>query len=278
MGVYVDYVFFDRIVVDSLWGMTYGEFAKKYPRTRKRIAVIFASEIRLPSWEKPEDLDWVVGDSLLEEVFESYKDQIAELETFLEDKTLSWAISHCIDCYYVMEGLFENIPSIRKQGYAFTGGRLAHDGLGLEPIVAAGVEAFLAQKISWPVLRAILTLHCGDNYSNYDLRLTRKERSLVFGKIPLYPKIYRWQRPEACWGGMCYTGCLGIRDTRLFMRFVIQAWEENWPVSRLKNYDEWPLGKPKHYFRDFYLPKELHKLISRRAKHFKKPCVFLYVA
>lgn len=270
MSVEAIYVFFDRVVVDPFWSMTYGEFAKKYPKTKKRIAVIFASEIRLPSWEKPEGLDWVLVDELyLEEDYERYRDQITKLEALLEDKKLSWAVSHCNDLYYVMAGLFKNIPSIRKHGCVVIDG---YDPW--RPVETAGVEAFLGRKINWPVLQAILTLHYADAPIQ-SLKLTRKEHSLLDSKIRkmpperVYPKLYRWQHTEDCWGPVAYTRCLDVKDTRLFMRFVIQAWKENWPVSRIEGY-------PEHRFRDFIVTKDLYKLISRKAQHFKKPCVFLY--
>lgn len=129
-------------------------------------------------------------------------------------------------------------------------------------LLAVAVEACINRLIDRATLRAVLKINGSGAPSDWLEISESEEKPLLRGYRPesMARPIYVWQGDDA---HLCTSDtALGVDDTRRLIRFLMRAWEENWPAPRL-NSDALELTKSRRRapprFRDFQLARDLHQ-------------------
>jgi hypothetical protein len=142
-------------------------------------------------------------------------------------------------------------------------------------LLAVAVEAVLTGLSDRATLHAVLKINAASRPSDWLEISERDEKPLLRGWRPelMARPIYAWQGDDAhlC----CGDTALGVADTRRLIRFLMRAWQENWPAPRLTRDTLRFRIKRKQsapHFRDFQLARDVHTgLVDWEAR---RPSVF----
>jgi hypothetical protein len=240
------YWFIDREVVDPVLEMSWKAFLLKYPWDRDYVddVLLFAVDPELDA---------------------------AAISHILENRTLRWTMKRSSPAYWFLNQVVHHVPVLEQRCPEVWPEDLYESAV----LDAASVEAFLDGKISEERLWAVYNID-GRHDPRVFLRLSRRELwnvEVALGYGAVEKPIYAWQSDECLNEGY---GCLGLRDTRRFIGFLDQAWNENWPVSRLNERarQELNLADKPLYFNDFDLPSRLIACLEEARP--AKPCALQY--
>jgi hypothetical protein len=240
------YWFIDREVVDPVLEMSWKAFLRKYPWDRD-----FVDDIFMFALDPELDAD--------------------AISHILENHTLRWTMKRASPGYWFLNHIVHHVRALERRCPSVWPEYLYESAV----LDAASVEAFLEGKISEEILWAVYNIN-GLHDPRVFLQLPRRELwnvEIALGSGAVENPIYRWQSDECLTEGY---SCLGLRDTKRFIAFLHQAWNENWPVPRLNEEarKELELTNKTHHFRDFDLPSDLIACLEKARP--VKPCTVQY--
>jgi len=238
MSIYRHYRFIDRTVVDPLLKMKW-------------------EEMIVTSQRMEDALDELI-DELLEDV-----DDTDEFFDNLGKRTFRWTVKHsefgannCLERLIdIFDSTIDRCPIVSLDIYNRTSAPFTVP-------IATAIDAFLSKKIEEKTLWAVYNINGSYDPRGYlnisDEDLWDVNVALGYGAVnkPLYPWF-----PESSVDEGYQT--LGILDTKRFLRFMKEAWEENWPVPRLKKAIRKDLdwqGRKHPRFRDFQVHEHVIEL------------------
>lgn len=245
------YDFFDRSVVDPLWGLSWASVLEQhhsrwfhskkmerggYFETSLRELIAFAVD--------PEPSD-------------------REIEDILSRMTVRQTIRRSNPQFWVMNVLTNEL--VHKPKAALFSVEL-EDVSGL---IAVATRAFLERRITATTLWSVAKLH-SSSLTEW-LRLDREQVKAVDAALPwdhMNDPIYPWQGQEACTQGE-WTNCLGVALTRRFAGFVVNAHRQNWPAAPLKG----DARRVARRFADFPDCVHLATELERRFAALERPSV-----
>ena len=252
-----DYEFFDRDVYDPIWQLSWHQFMRLY-KTRWALNQNYSSGT-------------YTGQSLRELIAFSLDPEPAneEIENILQHRTIRWTIRRSSPQFFTMSCImWDGLPQFRD--------RTVHLSTcsEIDCLLAVAVGAYLERRIDINTLRAVLKLHSVEDLDTF-VRLNQQEKSKLKSAAivkAIGKPLYSWQG-DSCLADEEWANCLGVADTRRFIDFVAQAWNDNWAARRLR---EQVLGSGHECprFRDFEFAKELAKPLLRKSHHLKSPSVF----
>lgn len=211
------YQFSDRGGIDPLWKLTWKEYLLRWGRTR---------------WARAKMTE--NGDDSLRSMIAFFIDPAPtaeEVDRILAEETIRWTVRRSSPQFRSISELIYNTPGLRRHGHF-----IGCDANYFTVLMAAAVEAYLRGRISRYILWPVFKLHSTTDPSQW-LRLSHLENKALKAALAgfdMWSPIYQWQGP-AFLEGEQWANCLGVSDTRRFIAFVLRAWNENWPIPRLKN-------------------------------------------
>lgn len=247
MGIEHFYWFIDREVIDPVLEMSWKAFLSRYPWRRK------------------------VMEELLTFAVDPEPNSV-EVSQILEKRSLRWTIQRSSPAYFLLSEIVDHVPHLRQRSRNV----LPNDLYEVAVLEATAVDAFLEGRIGEKTLWAVYNVDGRENPINW-LRLSRSELwhvEVALGYGAVERPIFSWQSDDCLEDGY---RCLRVRDTRRFIDFVCQRWEENCQVPRLRDDVRERLGltgETTPRFRDFDLSQKLFKCV--KSIHFDKFCVLRY--
>jgi hypothetical protein len=247
MGIEHFYWFVDRAVVDPLLGLSWRGFLRKYPWRRHEVEELLAFAL------EPE----LEGSALAD---------------IVATRTLRWTMKRSTPSYYFLTEIIHHVPAVRRRCPEIWIEQLDDTAV----LLAAACEAFLQGRISALTLWAVYNIAGSEDPCNC-LQLSRVELARVEQALAcaVEKPIFPWQTEEALQDGY---RCLRSVDTRRFIRFLAQAWAENWPAPRIRSgamrESNWTGRTLVRRFRDAGLTRELTR--SVKVAHLEKPCALRY--
>lgn len=245
------YEFFDRTVVDPLWGLSWASILEhhhsKWLHSKKMVRGEYLGT----------SLRELIGFAIDPEPPDP------EIDDILSQMTVRETIRRSSPQLWVMSILMNEL--ITKPKTALFSVEL-EDVSGL---IAVATRAFLERRITAMTLWSVAKLH-SSGLSNW-LRLDPDQVKAVDAALPwdhMNDPIYSWQGEEACTQGE-WTNCLGVALTRRFANFVTNAHLQDWPAAPLKE-DPRPTQRR---FTDFPDCVDLAKRLERRFAALKRPSV-----
>jgi hypothetical protein len=245
MGIEHFYWFVDREVIDPVLEMTWKAFLRKYP------------------WERDE-VDYVLNFAV-----EGEPDSTA-ITHILDNHTLRWTMKRSSPAYWVLNEIVHHVSTLKLRCPEVW----IYNDSDLAILEAAAVAGFLRGKISERNLWTVWNISGrADPRRSLDLNLseyTRVKAALNCGAVekPIFP----WQSDDCLTDGY---RCLGVRDARLFLNFLCQAWQENWHVVLLNEVVKKEIDKtwmPR--FRDYPLAPKL--IACAKIRPLTRPCLLRY--
>jgi hypothetical protein len=245
MGIEHFYWFIDREVIDPVLEMGWKAFLHKYP------------------WERDE-VDYVLNFAV-----EGEPDSTV-ITHILDNKTLRWTMKRSSPAYWFLNEVVHHVPALKLRCPEVW----IYNYSDLAILEAAAVHGLLRGRISERTLWTVWNINgCGDPRASLDLNRAEYRRvkaALNCGAVekPIFP----WQSDDCLTDGY---RCLGIRDTRLFVDFLCQAWQENWDVLRLNEAVKKEIERtwmPR--FRDYPLASKL--IACAKIGPLARPCVVRY--
>ncbi len=243
MGIEHYYWVIDRTVIDPFLALSWREFHKKLgwdSTSQWKSAAEFFLEFEMPVETDPKTV-----------------------ERILATRTVGWSMRHSSQPYWFLEYV---IPTaLRRRCPQFDPSCLEETAM----IIAAAVYGFLQGRVDRQTLFAVLVLIDGIGW----LKLRKSEEKAVLAALPPLPQpkpFVLWQTER----GDSSHSCLGLLDTRRFLRFLKRAWKERWPCSLLspESQEELPVPtKPPLTMRDCEFAGKL--IGGLRSKHVKRLCV-----
>lgn len=199
------YTVFDGAVLDSVWRLTWKEFFRRHPRSRAAMRQLIAFGYNPEPSEE-------------------------EIAAIFDTKTVAWTIRHSTPQLYVMSELMYFVPKLRQRSLDIPT-YFSEDWLGL---IAAGIDTWMRGRIGGPTLSAILKLH-GFFELGRDLDLPKR----VVGRVKKLIRLTRFSTPLYRWQWSDFTdydccSCLNVEDTKRFVAFISQAWNDNRPIPFLR--------------------------------------------
>ena len=241
------YWFVDIAAVDPMLRMAWATFLDKYPWRRRALE----DHLKFVLEPQPDD---------------------NEIAAILKRRDVRWALKHAQPAYYFLDLVVHHVPRLRKMCPQVW----PADLFEFVAIESTAVEAFLKGYITARTLWAVNNLNGAEDprawldLSKPDwLRVQNVRRS-----GPIEKPIFRWQNQQALNEGY---RCLGVPDTKRFIKFLLCAWEGNWPVPRIRRDLEATRGlvtKALPRFRDFRLARELVRCASHVK--LKQTCALQY--
>lgn len=225
--------FIDRAVVDPMLRLSWREYQKRYNVNREEMVENFSY---LPSELSEDEVDFI-----------------------LDNKSVLWTMK--TGGLMFLNAIICSAPHVEKKCPTVNCWDLFGDADSLEPLCSAAMNGFLRNKIDAKTLNAVAVISCqvGSciNPSEF-LYLTKKHKAIIRKALkPLLcsqPPIYSWQKCTLEEYNNGYITCLGLVDTKRFIHFLTQAWEENWDDLR-----------------ESEMAKHLIRLVKTR--HFERPCM-----
>jgi hypothetical protein len=255
MGFCHSYTIFDRGVVDPVWGMSWKEIFRRYPKTRGQISELIQASYRPRGIGSDEPSD----------------DELAEI---FETRTVVWTLRRSRMQLWLMYWLICTIPALRKHGVTVS----THYIEDFVALIAAGIRSFAQGTVTSRTLLAMLHLHAWTPTTRPRgwLRVPKQAGVRVDRLRPpksLLQPVYGWLREwEDEWG------CLNSADTRRFLEFLERAWEENeellFFIAAGSGVSVTDITKPR--FRDLDLAQQLIAA-TRKTRKFKRPCVMTFL-
>jgi hypothetical protein len=245
------YEFFDRTVVDPLWGLSWASVLEhhhsKWFRSKKMVRGEYLGT----------SLRELIGFAIDPEPSDP------EIDNILSRMTVRATIRRSNPQFWVISVLMDELVS--KPKTAFFSVEL-EDVSGL---IAVATRAFLERRITAMTLWSVAKLH-SSSPSDW-LRLDPEQMKAVDAALPrdhMNNPIYSWQGKEACTQGE-WTNCLGVALTRRFAGFVTNAHLQDWPAAPLKE----DARQTRRRFADFPDCVDLAKRLERRFAALKRPSV-----
>jgi len=247
--------FIDRAAIDPILSMTWNQYQSKYGFKHDQwkhpgeLLAFFVDEADLPDDPDPAEVKQYMNWTLRR----TMKNSTPQYDFLIEIALMNPQVEG--RCLHVWPDAWEE------------------EGV----LVASSVDAFLRGDINEGTLRTVFTITATQDPRDW-LRLSARDLDLVLDICDSWPSekpIYSWQPPD-CLRDDGYS-VLGLADTKRFLGFVQQAWEENWPAPRLKPRARKSLTLPSGStprFREFDLTRKLVKPV--REATFEKPCLIRF--
>jgi hypothetical protein len=190
------------------------------------------------------------------------------IASILGTKTLAWTVAHSNPALYVVNEIVEHVPALRRRG----GTVQFWDCHNFETLVlnAVAARAFLDGRITPRTLRAAFAIH-GEYVLDLQFDVPeiapaalRRVGRAISAKSDGRP-LFSWLGNRPAEAGY---HCIREADTKLFTRFVQQAWAENWPMLPLdpEVADELELKPGKEYkARNFPMARKLAAAAKKLA-------------
>jgi hypothetical protein len=251
MGIHRYYQFLDRDKVDPLLAMTWRQLLRRYRGWEDEIEELIAFAV------DPEP-------------------DAAQVRAIIERRTLRWTLQRSSPQYHLLAEILAYARVNDKCPY------VECPAWEHPLLLAVAAEAFLANKIDRRTLYAVLRISAISFPTDWLDIASSDERILARGWDPdeMARPIYPWQGAAAHLGSDGDTA-LGIVDTRRLVRFVLRAWNEDWPAprllaeslkGRLKKRRGLPRFRDFDRFRDFELAGNLHDALA--GWQVRRPSVF----
>jgi hypothetical protein len=261
MGHQVSYTFVDLDGIQPLWGWSWRELFRLHPRARSRASELL--EFALPE----EELD--------------------SIDAILESEDVRETVGRLLPQFYCIVQLAASIPAFSRHLIAVETRFLEEPTV----LVAAASGGFLAGALPKGTVKAVCKLH----HLNGPRRVLKPPRSVgrrlgrMLSDRELKRPWFPWQSPRCCgydatgWGTYDFDNCLGVADTRRFLRFFNRAWVENWDVPYFlhgsdDSYFAWGIVSVEARegvvpaFRQFALTRKLARPVLR-AERFARPAL-----
>lgn len=247
MGIEYFYQFIDRAVVDPMLQMNWVDFLREYPWPRDSLQEFLAFAV-----EPEPDFDAV--------------------SRILDERSLRWTMKRSYPSYYFLHEVIHHAPCIKNRCPEFWPESF-YEGAVLE---ATAVEAFIQGRIGKQTLWTVYNMD-GGWIQLSRAKLTRVRSAL--DSVAIQKPIFSWQTDNCLRDGY---SCLRLADTKRFITFLTQAWQENWPVPSLRNdvredlakMDAVRMNAGTPHFRDFDLTQNLVACVS--DTRLDRPCVLRY--
>lgn len=203
--------FIDKAAVVPVTKLTWTEFLKKHPRRRKDVIELVNFVMDAHLYEHCPQLD--EGDA--------YPDELVMAE--IGNRTIRWCMERSDSDGYVLNTVTYMDPNLRRRCPAVFLKRFAE----YEILAATAVEAYQKGLISKRMLGAVMSLV--PPLGKDEFGLDKDAQNEIRGSTTLCDTrpMFDWSFSDE---GYFY---LNLIDTRLFRSFVLKAWEENWPLSKL---------------------------------------------
>lgn len=153
-------------------------------------------------------------------------------------------------------------------------------------LIGAAAKAFLEGRLSKSAMTAVFKLTGSDEKQVAEyFRISKSEKEKLASAVDwhnIFNPIYRWQSYEP--GVTCQlrpwdivSTCLGVLQSRLFLKFLEKACDENWPLLKVRKYwleaDRYNISQENIGDQeDFQILKEEFCTAS-----FKKPCILFSI-
>ena len=189
----------------------------------------------------------------------------------LAKRTVGWSLRKSDDPYGLIDWIVDSVPELSERCPSVEAGSIYNNAA----LDATAVEAYLRGQIDKKTLWAVNTLNGREDPRSWvdlsEAELDEIEDGLACGAVmkPRFPGFSSEVLED------CQYTSLTVPDTKRYLAFIRQAWQENWPVPRLKKDVRKELGvagKGVRAFRDFELPADLHQQVCSVAM--VKPCAF----
>lgn len=227
------YQFFDRAVVDPLLGLTWDEYTARYALDGGRAAYTLAkAEVGGYATELLEgDARWADAGRII--AFALDEPELPEnpspelLRSFMK-WTLRRTMRHSSPQFWFLAEVVYEVPGVGDRCPSVWPDDWEEEGI----LVAAAADAFLERRIRQRTLWTVCEL-MGLPWEW--LELTDSELARLDGALQGLPPghaPFPWQSPGDCRDGEYV--CLGLADTRRFLRFLEDACQGDWPAPRLK--------------------------------------------
>jgi hypothetical protein len=196
-----------------------------------------------------------------------------DVDRILAHETIQRTVMCSSPQFGPMSELMSNTPALRKHSQS-----MVSFGGYFPVLIAVALEAYLRGQVPQSSLWSSLKLHNIADPSPW-LRLSRSERTEIKAVVShrrMWEPIYRWQGEDFLRGEQ-WSNCLGIADTKRFIALILRAWDENWPVPRIKKFDEIserPFTADPPRFRDFEMSRDFVTPLKKKVSKFDRPCVF----
>jgi hypothetical protein len=253
MGMDHYYGFIDRAVVDPLWSLKWKTVVRRYPNKWVNSMVV--------------DPDAYNEASLRELLTFAIDPQpsLPQIERILEKDTLKDTLRRCHPQYWTMWMLLTRLPQFVEAIKGFS----IHD---TDDLVNGCVDAYLNHKIAivdlWPVLK-LHSVKLGEVTAPW---LDADARLALRTQLPwkeFWKPVYSWQSTSACRNDN-WTNCLSTADTLRFVKLILRAERENWPMSAS------PTRNGLHFlhFRDLPDAADIADTAKKVMSRFVRPFVY----
>jgi hypothetical protein len=257
MGMYHDYTFFDRAVVDPLWKLSWKTVIRRNLGSRQ-----LSSRKKRDEWY--DGLIDIITNALPSEPPRKQVEKLLAKDTV--KRTVLRSDSQMFDMGEIMSHVVGRNAIYGVQHRDISG------------ILAVAAQAFLDNRINAATLWSVAKLHRSDGVGWVTLSKSQQHK-IESSNLPwnlTFTPIYNWQGKAAFLGGENWIGCLGVAETRRFIAFVLKANRENWVAAPLR---PTPFDKrirkaaPTLRFRSFDENLAL-ATTAQAAQSFERPSVF----
>jgi len=248
------YEFFDRTVVDHFWRLSWKSVMKRY---------------RGPWFSSggPQETGVYSGESLRQLLNFSLKPTptVQQLERMLATVAVSATVRRCHPQFWAMDEIMRKVLSRPENSL------VSVELDDISGLISVAARAFLDRRITAATLWTVAKLHSVkfDDWAQLD----SKQSKAINSALPwhrMWQPIYSWQDKHACADDE-WTNCLGVDNTRRFVRFVMDAYRGNWTAAPIAERSK---AHKSGRFRDFSDCVILAKSMDRNLAKLRRPCVY----